>query len=268
VVDEAFSSSRCAVVTDAGCDMAPELLEQLGVRCCSADPSADELAGIYRQLLEQGANEVVSVHGAAAFKAADKASCMVEGTVAAVDARFMSAGLALLVERSAHAAARGLSAAQIASLVDELSEAMEMYVVLDFRAPFQRTGSLVDRLSYLRRRALAVRCLMRHDAHGSTLLASSVDLTDLTGRVAHALGARARTEGALCYTNACNNAFDLYKLEKPFDTNEFVSHRLATFMPAPALAGYAGPSALAVAAVPERVFGGHETALFDAIQND
>lgn len=257
----------CAVVTDTSCDLGLELLERLGVGCCGSTPTAAELAELYRALLGQGYASIVSVHaGAVAPLARDAALSLDEGTrVTVVDTGLVSAALALVVERAAYAAAGGDPAPEVAAKAAALASEITFFVVADPRAPFHGSRRLGDRIAYLRRRALGERHLIRLDSRGRTVIASSADLADLAGRIAQAFGTRARTAGALCRIEAAGDgANGLGRLEKPFDTNEYVSHHLATLKPAPALARYAGPEAIGIAMVPDSAFGGHETARFDS----
>ncbi len=255
----------CAVVTDACCDMPAESLERLGVFACAAEPKVVELAELYRSLFEQGFSAIVSVHASTVVPAARTAAASVAdaGAVNVVDTQLVSAALSLVVERAARAAADGLDAAAVAARAEEVAAETVFYVVSDPRAPRQGEGGLRDRLAYLRRRALATRHLVRITAEKHHVMMESAELSGIAGRVAQTLSACSRKKGALCYLDvASSNSDTLGQLEKPFDTNEYVSHHLSSFIPAPTLARYAGPDAVGVAVVPEAVYGGHSTSLF------
>ena len=256
----------CAVVADTCCDMPTELLAQLGVAVCSRRPSADELIALYSSLLEQGYEGIVSVHKGieAATARAAVASMGAADRVTVVDANLTSIALALVVERTAHVAAAGGTAAEVSAAAEAAANEVVLLVISDSQAPRQGNGDLGDRFAYLRRRALGMHHLVSIDREGHKVIAASTELSNLTGRLAQSLGTRARTDGALCYIEAAGTSpGGLSQLEKPFDTNEYVSYHLATFVPAPELVYYAGPESLAVAVIPEAAFGGHETSLFD-----
>lgn len=260
----------CAVVTDTCCDLSPELLGRLGVSCCGSAPTVVELAGLYRALLDGGSASIVSVHARAVAPLARTAALSLGGDaqVIVIDTGLVSAALAFVVERAAFAADCGDPASEVAARAAAIARETVFFVIADSHAPFQGPGGFGDRIAYLRRRALGERHLVRLDGGGRTVLASSTDLADLTGRIAQAFGTRARTAGALCRIEAAGDgAKGLAQLEKPFDTNEYVSHHLATLRPAPALVRYAGPEAIGIAMVPESVYGGHETARFDPSQD-
>ena len=259
------TKATCAVVADVCCALPPQLLEQLGVAVCARRPAADDLAELYRSLLEQGFQGVVSVHkGSEAAIARDVVEAMGEqDRVTVVDAGLTSAALALVVERAARAAEGGAGPAQVAAVAEAVADEVVLLVISDPEAPRQGRGGLADRFAYLRRRALGTRHLVRLDREGHKVLAASGELSDLAGRVAQYFGTRARKDGALCFIEAAGTAPDsLLRLEKPFDTNEYVSYRLATLIPAPELVRYAGSDSLAVAMIPEAAYGGHETSLF------
>lgn len=256
----------CTVVTDMRCDLGPELLEQLGVSWCGSAPTVAELAELYSALFEKGCASIVSVHASAVAPLARTAALSLgeASRVAVVDTGLVSAALALVVERTAYAAACACPASEVAARAETLASETAFFIIADSHAPFQGSGRLGDRIAYLRRRALGERHLIRLDTEGHTVLASSADISDLAGRIAQAFGTRAREVGALCCVKAAGDAAKgLGQLEKPFDTNEYVSYHLATLKPAPALVRYAGPEAIGIAMVPDSTFGGYETARFD-----
>ena len=258
-------AQTCAVVADVCCDVPSELLSQLGVSVCSRRPSVDELVALYRSLLEQGYAGIVSVHKGSEAVAARAAvtSMGAADRVTVVDTNLTSIALALVVERAAYAAACGGTASEVAAAAETAANEVVLLVISDPHAPRQGDGGLGDRFAYLRRRALGMRHLVSLDREGYKVIAASTELSNLTGRIAQSFGTRARTDGALCYIEAAGTSSDaLPQLEKPVDTNEYVSYRLATFVPAPELVYYAGSDSLAVAMIPETAFGGHETSQF------
>lgn len=255
----------CAVVTDACCDLPAEMLMRIGVGCCGTEPKVVELASMYRDLFEKGFSEVVSVHADEVVDVVRTAAAAVGDSphVTVIDAHLVSAALALVVERAAFAAASGLPGDEVAACAQKVASETVLYVVSDPRAPRQGEGGVKDRLAYLRRRALGTRHLVRITAEGHTVMTESTELPGLTGRLAQALSGCSRRKGELCYLEAAgSNAGSLAQLEKPFDTNEYVSHRLEKIIPAPTLARFAGPDSLGVAVVPQAVYGDHGSSLF------
>lgn len=261
------TTPTCAVVADTCCDVPSELLALFGVAVCERRPDVDGLVELYRGLLAQGFDGVVSIHKGSEAVAARAAVAKMDDPdrVTVVDVGLTSAALALAVERAAYAACNGGTPAEVAARAEAVADATVLLVISDPSAPRQGHGGLFDRFAYLRRRALGVSHLVRLDRSGYKVLAESDDLANLAGLVAHAFGTRARTDGALCYIEAAGSVPNgLAQLDKPFDTNEYVSYRLATLVPATELVRYSGSGALAVAMIPEDVYGGHETSLFDS----
>ena len=147
---------------------------------------------------------------------------------------------------------------QAAEAAQALAERVRLLVIparsprFPTRAAHRGGRALIRRAtSSLRVRISGERSLYLLAGGELTQLARSVDLADLTGRLAHAMSAVASGEGALVY--ACLETGDrqAYRaLTKPLDTNEFDFRCLGTLRMTPGVEQVVGPGAVGVALVP------------------
>lgn len=271
-----MADKRFAIVCDDGCDLPQGLAAQLGVELVS--PACEEgLSQAYGRLVDAGATEIVSLHNAGAVSgAADDARHAARAVagramVFVVDTGTASVGTGIIVERVAAARVAGASAEQAVLLANRLREGVRLYTITAAGTRPVRRRS-VRRRSSLVRRADAVRVRMTGECtlytlHDNNLAQAdrSVVLSDLTGRIAHAMSAMAQEEGPLCYAEVgAAVPRTLQRLEKPLDTNEFEARRLWVCECGPATVADLGEGAVGVAVVSERLWSLDATTVADA----
>ncbi len=261
-----MTDERFAIVCDDGCDLPEGRAAALGVELVVPADEASLLAA-YERLADAGVGQVVSLHGTAvvsgAAEEARRAARRMAGRleVSVVDTGTASVGTGIVVERVAAAREAGASTADVVALAAQLREGVRLLVITAEgarpvrRRNVRRRGSLLRRADAMRMRLVGERTL--YSLHDGNLAQAdrSMSLSDLTGRIAHAMSAMAQEEGPLCYAEVGAPASHaLARLEKPLDTNEFEARRLWVSACGDATAAALGEGVVGVAVVPERLW--------------
>lgn len=266
-----MSEKSFAIVCDVGCDLPAHYLERIGaviMDSCAEMPDDEELtaryANAYRALAKSGVTQIAAVHSSSAFSSEvvcacrAAASCVDVAEVRVIESAAASAATGMVVFRLACFREDGASFEEATTAARELAEQVRL-LVIPSRAPrfperraHRRGGALIRRAtSSIRVRLSGERALYLLSRGDLTQLARSADLSDLTGRLAHAMSAVATAEGPLVY--ACVEAGDeraLRSLMKPLDTNEFDSECLGTLLMTEGVEHVVGRGSVGVAFAP------------------
>ena len=266
-----MSEKSFAIVCDVGCDLPTHYLERIGaviMDSCAEMPDDEELtaryANAYRALAMSGVTQIAAVHSSSAFSSEvvcacrAAASCVDVAEVRVIESAAASAATGMVVFRLACFREDGASFEEATTAARELAEQVRL-LVIPSRAPrfperraHSRGGALIRRAtSSIRVRLSGERALYLLSRGDLTQLARSADLSDLTGRLAHAMSAVATAEGPLVY--ACVEAGDeraLRSLMKPLDTNEFDSECLGTLLMTEGVEHVVGRGSVGVAFAP------------------
>lgn len=266
-----MSEKSFAIVCDVGCDLPAHYLERIGaviMDSCAEMPDDEELtaryANAYRALAKSGVTQIAAVHSSSAFSSEvvcacrAAASCVDVAEVRVIESAAASAATGMVVFRLACFREDGASFEEATTAARELAEQVRL-LVIPSRAPrfperraHRRGGTLIRRAtSSIRVRLSGERALYLLSRGDLTQLARSADLSDLTGRLAHAMSAVATAEGPLVY--ACVEAGDeraLRSLMKPLDTNEFDSECLGTLLMTEGVEHVVGRGSVGVAFAP------------------
>lgn len=266
-----MSEKSFAIVCDVGCDLPTHYLERIGaviMDSCAEMPDDEELtaryANAYRALAMSGVTQIAAVHSSSAFSSEvvcacrAAASCVDVAEVRVIESAAASAATGMVVFRLACFREDGASFEEATTAARELAEQVRL-LVIPSRAPrfperraHRRGGALIRRAtSSIRVRLSGERALYLLSRGDLTQLARSADLSDLTGRLAHAMSAVATAEGPLVY--ACVEAGDeraLRSLMKPLDTNEFDSECLGTLLMTEGVEHVVGRGSVGVAFAP------------------
>lgn len=266
-----MSEKSFAIVCDVGCDLPTHYLERIGaviMDSCAEMPDDEELtaryANAYRALAMSGVTQIAAVHSSSAFSSEvvcacrAAASCVDVAEVRVIESAAASAATGMVVFRLACFREDGASFEEATTAARELAEQVRL-LVIPSRAPrfperraHRRGGALIRRAtSSIRVRLSGERALYLLSRGDLTQLARSADLSDLTGRLAHAMSAVATAEGPLVY--ACVEAGDeraLRALMKPLDTNEFDSECLGTLFMTEGVEHVVGRGSVGVAFAP------------------
>lgn len=112
----------------------------------TAAPSAGDFEEAYRELFDQGADEIVSVHLSAKLSATHQSATVaarnVEGSVEVVDTQGVSAATGLMARRAAALAREGRDAAAIASELASLRDRFRVFFVIDTLEHLRRGGRI------------------------------------------------------------------------------------------------------------------------------
>ncbi len=266
-------SGDFAIVCDSGCDLPAALLEELEVVSVAVGREGDDrmalrLAEAYRTLAEQGYACVISVHSSAEFSGSLDAARVAAAQVAdevgveTLDSGVASVGTGMLVERLASWRSQGADGPRALAAAHALSRSVRLLVVPTATARLSRrrtrhhhASSLGRTASTLRVRISGERALFLLSRAALTPLARATDLVELTSRLVHAMSAVAATEGALVYALLeTGDARAVRAVEKPLDTNEFVSRCLGTAHADESVVETIGAGAVGVAFMPARVY--------------
>lgn len=266
-----MSEKNFAIVCDIGCDLPAHYLERIGaviMDSCAEMPDDEELtaryANAYRALAKSGVTQIAAVHSSSAFSSEvvcacrAAASCVDVAEVRVIESAAASAATGMVVFRLACFREDGASFEEATTAARKLAEQVRL-LVIPSRAPrfperraHRRGGALIRRAtSSIRVRLSGERALYLLSRGDLTQLARSADLSDLTGRLAHAMSAVATAEGPLVY--ACVEAGDeraLRALMKPLDTNEFDSECLGTLLMTEGVEHVVGRGSVGVAFAP------------------
>jgi DegV family protein with EDD domain len=169
-----------AVVTDSTCDTLPDLAAKQGVRVVpltvrfgeqqykdgvditakefyarlttssatpsTSQPSPEAFSACYKELLENGADGIASVHISSklsgTFQSAKLAAQEFAGKVEVVDTYTVSAGLQLVVDSAREAAQRGAGLASVVEAATSVAARSGLYVLLDTLTYLQRGGRI------------------------------------------------------------------------------------------------------------------------------
>jgi DegV family protein with EDD domain len=224
-------------------------------------PSPAEILDVYQRLIDEGAPAIVSVHVSSgvsgtvtsAKTAAREASKSVRCEV--VDTRLASAAEGLVVAALVSARDRGASVDEALARAEQVMRATDLYFILPAgHQMVWRRGAAIG-LRRLMAAMFGVRPLLYLDEDGSiTERSSSTDLADSTGLIARIMSRTAQSEGPLRYVEiSAGLPRALDALEKPLDTNEFVSSRMAVANAGAAVVSRAGLGSVGIAFVPESV---------------
>lgn len=262
-----------SIVCDSGCDLPAPLLEGLGVVSVVVgreddDNRAQRLAEAYRALAEQGYTSVISVHSSSEFsRAIDDArlagaQVADEVSVEVLDTGVASVGTGMVVERLASWRAQGADGPSALAAAHVLAKSVRLLVVPTATARLSRrrtrhhhASSLGLTASTLRMKISGERALFLLSRGSLTALARATNLVELTSRLVHAMSAVAATEGALVYTLLeTGDPRAVRAVEKPLDTNEFVSRCLGTVHANESVVETIGSGAVGVAFMPAHVY--------------
>ena len=267
------------IVCDRGCDLPPVYLERAQATVLEDVPHdalghVDEVAltqalvRTYRALAAQGHDKIVSVHSCASFSpvvtCAREAAAACEGVadVRVIDAGSASAATGMVIFRLMCHWADGATLDEAVEQAQRLAGSVRLLVIPTVAARFARRRSRKPRAGLLGRATSSLRIRISGErglylvSRGEvTQLARSSELSDLTGRLAHAMSAVAASEGELVYaTIETGDARALRALEKPLDTNEFEARRLGSVSASSQVEKVVGQGAVAVAFAPADVY--------------
>ncbi|ASW56271.1 DegV family protein [Plantactinospora sp. KBS50] len=159
-------------------DVAQALCERR-VAVTTSRPAPEELAGTYRQLLDAGADGVVSVHLSAKLsgtvEAARLAAADLDGRVEVVDSRSAGMGLGFPALAAGAAAARGADLAEVRRTAAAAADRTTTLFYVD-TLEFLRRGGRITAASALLGTALAVKPIL-HVADGALALRDRVRTT-------------------------------------------------------------------------------------------
>lgn len=231
------------------------------------EAGADELLATYQALVDEGYKTIVSMHSAEALsemcpRAREAAARLGDAArVEVLDTGTASIGTGIVVERLSAMRAAGVPLEDALVAVREIAAGVRLMLIpasssrLVRRRARSRHSGLVSRASLLRVRLVGERGLFLVSCGEITQTVRSTDLTDLCGRIAHAMSAVARVEGPLDYVELYGRDRKLLRpLEKPLDTNEFEARRMGVTRISPGNIGFVGMPAVGVAFVPNSLF--------------
>ncbi len=113
----------------------------------TSQPSPEQFAAVYRDLLRSDADEVVSVHIAGGLSGTLQSATIAardfpEGRVHVVDSLSVSAGIQLLLRQAARDRDDGVDAAGVVSNLETLRQRLIVYVLLDTLTYLHRGGRI------------------------------------------------------------------------------------------------------------------------------
>lgn len=113
----------------------------------TSQPSPDDFARVYRELLRDDADELISVHIAASLSGTYQSAHLAarefpEGRVHVVDSLSVSAGIQLLLRSAAQGVEDGLDAATIVRNLESQRDRVSVHVLLDTLTYLQRGGRI------------------------------------------------------------------------------------------------------------------------------
>ncbi|MGO4861372.1 DegV family protein [Atopobiaceae bacterium LCP21S3_F11] len=232
----------------------------------TSQPSPGEWSRAYEEAIERGYDQIVSVHVSAALSGSISTARMAardirhrtdrDLRIELLDSRTASAATGLVVEDLVRSRDAGLTLDEAIEHANLVIENAEMYFVpaegvvmhWDGRGPEGIRG-LFDRIAA---HLAASRDLMWVDGRGETLrFSSSTDVNDLAANLARKMSLTAHELGDLVYVEVCAGMPRFLTLiEKPLDTNEFVSRRIRIADAGGATVCRAGLGATGVAFMP------------------
>lgn len=263
-----MAGSGSGQLTDLDVEAAYAVLSDGHLKFTVAAPRVDELMVLYRDLASRGYEDIISVHVTAAVSGVvDAARAAAEGVshdahVIVVDSESGSVAAGIVVAGTAEARECGASFDEAVDVARSLAHGVRLlFVPTPATRPVRRVRrgrvSILGHADNLRIRLAGERGLFTL-AHGAlSEVVRSSDITDLTGRIAHAMSAMSRDEGPLCYVEVDTGArHAISQLEKHLDTNEFESRCLCARRANPCVAVYAGVGAVGIAVVPQALLDG------------
>lgn len=262
-----------AIVCDDGCDLPAEFLARLGVTvvplslATHATSRAEDVAGVYRGLLEAGFARIVSIHPSAAVcdivvDAHEAASRVEPGAVEVVDTGVASAATGMVVERCAFCRSEGAGFEDAVAAARAFAKKVRLLAVPAAGAPFARRRVVAGRRGLVGRASSLLKTRIQGERGLYVLsdgevaqLACNTDLIELTSRLAHAMSSVASSEGELVYAKIETGDTRANRLlEKPLDTNEFEARCLGTVNACDVVRAALGPGAVAVALAPAAAY--------------
>ena len=265
------------IVCDRGCDLPPVYLERtratiVGDVVRDSSGTVDEEAltqefeRTYRSLVASGHTKIASVHSSSSFS--PELSCALAAAqavrdladVRVVDSGSASAGTGMVLFRLMCLWADGVGFDEAVETARGLAQGIRLLVIPSASARMARRPRRRSRFGLIGRAGASLRMRLSGErglyllSRGElTQLARSSDLSDLTGRLAHAMSAVSAQEGALVYASVeVGDGRALRVLEKPLDTNEFEARRLGSVRATADVEKVVGSGAVGVAFAPAR----------------
>ena len=169
------------IVTDSGCDLAPEVTDELGIAVVplsirfgrdeytdrveltperfyelmanndelpeTAAPAPGAFAEVFTRLLDEGATDIVVICLSEALSATGQAARTAAGTlddapITIVDSKSATVGQGTIVKRAAEAARDGASADEVIALAEDLRERTHVYGILDTLENLKKGGRI------------------------------------------------------------------------------------------------------------------------------
>lgn len=233
-------------------------------------PSLDEYVATYNRLVAEGWNDVVSLHASSAmsdsFALAQEAASRVTGArVEVVDSCGTSGQLALVLACLVSARDGGCDTDEALARVREGALAARCLVVPapDARPTLSKLRpkpGLLRRADSLRVRAMGARRLFAiSDGGESREVMRATDLQRLAGSMARTMSSYSQVVGPLTYVEISAGVPRLLSIiEKPLDTNEFVSDRAAVLNTNPCTTCQLGIGAVGIAYMPSSLLSARE----------
>lgn len=227
----------------------------------TSQPSAAEFTEAFEAVMGAGFDEVVCVTASAALSSSyDSAVAAARaanrrGRVVVIDSRSVSAGEGIVVADLVRARDTAMTMDQAVDHVARLIHHVTVLFITPPGSPLFKHPSSRASLGRMRatvERWLGLYGLVTLDEKGRvSLVGHSADQRMHAGRIARLMSLDSQREGPLSYVEvSVGYPRSLSVLEKPLDTNEFMSRRHATINASGAMAVHLGLGALGMAYAP------------------
>ncbi|WP_321970607.1 DegV family protein [Paratractidigestivibacter sp.] len=247
---------------------AAEAIAAAGADVIVGRPDSAELLSVYQCLADDGYDKIAvvcsSLEATGIWSEAEQAVAELQNPgvrIRTVDTGVAAVATAMVIERLASARAAGVDFDDAVDRARALSREVRFLYIPESSAPFvqrafrRRRRGLLARAASLRLRLAGERSLYLLRGGEYTALARSTDMTDLCGRVAHAMSSVACGSGELVYAvMEGTSAQAVRAIEKPLDTNEFCSLFLGHASASPSIMASIGPEAVGVGFAPKDLY--------------
>ncbi len=233
-------------------------------RVVTSQPSLVEFEDVYKKLIEEGFDHIISVHMSSelsgSYQTALKAAAVFEEedvTIEVIDSKLASAAIGFIVGDLVCMRDDG------ASFQDAVSHAQRMISLIKvFFIPTQKNAlsnkkkferGILASVHKFRDELFGTRFLETIDEQGNiSSVTGASDVSSACALLARMMSKDAQLLGKLAYVEIyAGNQHALSFLEKPLDTNEFISHCAGVVESSPSISCYTGVGSIGITYIPE-----------------
>ncbi|MCS1351380.1 DegV family protein [Mechercharimyces sp. CAU 1602] len=226
----------------------------------TSQPSPMDFVEIYRQAAAEGVTQILSIHLSSAmsgtYQSAMLAKSMVEGEieVEVIDSKKPSYVYGMIVIAAARAAQAGQSLAQCTQLVYRMRDHVKVYFLVDTLEYLQKNGRIA-KASALVGTLLNIKPILSVNEDGEVCPVEKVrGKNRAVGRIFELLQTELTSPIQAAVIHACDDE-QANKVEGKLK-EAFEVHELVRTYVGPVIGAHAGPKAIAIAAIEEKVIWG------------